>query len=56
MLKFLAANFGTIIIAAILLLIVVLIVINLVGKKKKGQSTCGCGCSDCPSSDMCHKK
>ena len=56
MLKFLTANLGTIVVCAVLLLIVVLIVINLINKKKKGQSTCGCGCDNCPSSGVCHKK
>lgn len=55
MLPFLAANLGTIIVSAVLLLIIVLIVRNLFGKKKKGQSSCGCGCSDCPSASVCHK-
>ncbi len=56
MLAFLTANLGNIIVSLALIVIVTLIVVNLVGKKKKGQSTCGCGCSNCPSAGMCHKQ
>ena len=53
MLNFLAANLGNIIVSAILILMVALVIVNLVRKKKKGQTTCGC--SHCPSAGICHK-
>ena len=56
MLEFLMANLGNIFVGALLVLILALIIMNLIGKKKKGQSTCGCGCSNCPSAGMCHKQ
>ena len=56
MLAFLAANWGNIIVMAVLALVIVLIVRNLIGNKKKGKSSCGCGCSNCPSAGMCHKQ
>ncbi|MBS5481224.1 MAG: hypothetical protein KHX46_08840 [Clostridiales bacterium] len=33
-----------------------LVVIKLRRDHKKGTSPCGCGCDNCPSSGMCHKK
>ena len=56
MLNFLAANLGNIIVSAILILMVALVIVNLLRKKKKGQTTCGCGCSNCPSAGICHKQ
>jgi hypothetical protein len=55
MLNFLAANLGNIIVSAILILMVALVIVSLVRKKKKGQTTCGCGCEKCPSAGICHK-
>lgn len=46
---------GTIITAAVLLAVVGLIVRSLIVNKKKGKSSCGCGCDKCPSSSICHK-
>ena len=54
MLAFFTENLATILIGLILLLIVAAIVIHLVRKKKRGQSSCGCGCSSCPLSSSCH--
>ncbi len=49
------SNLATILISLALLAIVVCIVWRLVLGKKKGKSSCGCGCENCPSSHMCHK-
>ncbi len=56
MLSFLAENWGTILVAVIVLAIVFLAVFSMYRKHKKGESSCGCGCSKCPSSGICHKK
>lgn len=56
MMEFLAANFGTIIVGAVVLAIVVLIIVKMVKDKKKGKNSCGCGCSNCPSAGICHKR
>lgn len=56
MLGFLAANWGSILIGAILAAVIVLIVVKLFRNKKKGKTSCGCGCEQCLSSGMCHKK
>ena len=54
MLEFLAANLSTILISIVLLAIVVLISIHLVLEKKRGQSSCGCGCAHCAMQGACH--
>lgn len=56
MLTFLQNNWGTILVIFVLAFIVALIVTKLVRDKKKGKSSCGCGCANCPSQGMCHKK
>lgn len=55
MLSFFAENWGTLLIGALVLLAVILIVVRLHGNRKKGKSSCGCGCDNCPSAGMCHK-
>lgn len=49
------ANLATILIALVLLAVVVCIVWRLIRNRKKGKSTCGCGCENCPGSQFCHK-
>ena len=56
MLMWLCQNAATIIICAVLAAVVILIIISMVRGKKKGESTCGCGCKACPMSDSCHQK
>ncbi|HHT16908.1 MAG TPA: FeoB-associated Cys-rich membrane protein [Papillibacter sp.] len=53
---FIVNNLGTIIVGAVLLVIVGLIIASTVKRKKRGQSTCGCECSGCPSASVCHKQ
>ena len=52
----LSDNLGTIIISLILLLVVGLVIYKMISDKRKGKSSCGCGCSNCPSSSFCHSK
>ena len=54
MLDWISANLATVIICAVLIAVVAAIIVNMAGKKKKGKSSCGCGCSDCPMSGSCH--
>ncbi|MBQ1396914.1 MAG: FeoB-associated Cys-rich membrane protein [Clostridia bacterium] len=54
MMNFLTENIGTIIVCLILLAIVALAVRHLVVNKKKGKTSCGCGCANCPSAGICH--
>lgn len=53
---FLAENWGTILVGAVVACAVVLVVVKLYRDKKHGKTSCGCGCDNCPSSGMCHKK
>ncbi len=55
MLDWLANNIGTIVVTIILAAIVAVIVYRMVKDKKKGKSSCGCGCANCPMSGKCHK-
>lgn len=54
MLAWISANIATVIICAVLVIIVAAIIIGMVRDKKKGKSSCGCGCSSCPMSGSCH--
>ena len=56
MLNWLKVNIGTIIVCAILILIVAGVIISMIRDKKKGKSSCGCGCSGCPMSGSCHSR
>lgn len=56
MLAFLKENLSTIIIGLIVLAVVVSLVVKLIRDKKKGKSSCGCGCEHCATSEVCHKK
>ena len=49
-------NIPTVIICVALAAVVALIVAKLVRDKKKGRSSCGCGCEHCAMSDACHSK
>lgn len=53
--SFIVDNLGTILVSAGLLAIVILIIANLT-KKKKTTGSCGCGCSGCSLSSVCHKE
>lgn len=56
MLAWLSQNIATIIICAVLIGIVAAIIVGMVRDKKKGKSSCGCGCSGCSMSGSCHPK
>lgn len=55
MLAWLTENIATIIICAVLIAVVSAIIVSMIKNKKKGKSSCGCGCADCPMNDNCHK-
>ncbi len=46
----------TVIVAAVIGIVFVAIVVSEIVKRKKGKNSCGCGCSGCAMSDVCHKK
>ena len=49
-------NLSTIIVCIVLIAVVVLIINKMMKDKKKGNSYCGCGCSNCAMSGKCHGK
>ena len=54
MLSWIAANLANIVIVLVLLLIVAGIIAKLIRDKKKGRSSCGCGCEHCAMHGECH--
>lgn len=56
MMTWLAANFGTILVGLIILAVVAAVVRGMVNDRKKGKSSCSCGCAGCPHSGSCHPK
>lgn len=49
-------NWVTILIAAVVAAVFLAIVIKGIVNKKKGKSSCSCGCSGCALKDTCHSK
>lgn len=45
----------TFLICAALVAVVALIIVRLVRNKKRGRTSCGCGCANCPMSASCHR-
>ncbi len=56
MLAWISKNIATILICLVLIIITAVIIAGIVRDKKKGKSSCGCGCADCPMSGTCHNK
>ncbi len=54
MLIWLQNNLSTLIVGVVLLAIVALVCLSMVRNKRKGKSSCGCGCKDCALSGKCH--
>ncbi len=54
--EWLAANLASVLIALGLVGIIALVVLIMRRDKKKGKSSCGCGCENCPMSGSCHKE
>ena len=53
-LRLLSQYGGTVLVCAVLVALVALIVTYMIRNKKKGKSSCGCGCTGCPMSGKCH--
>ena len=56
MFEWISENIATILICAVLLAVVAFIIAGMVRDRKKGKSSCGCGCAKCPMSGSCHSK
>lgn len=54
MFEWIMQNLPTIIICSVIAAVVALIIIHMVKDKKRGKSSCGCGCSACAMKDCCH--
>lgn len=54
MLLWIQENISTIIIAAVILAAAGLIIASMIRNKKKGKSSCGCGCENCAMRGSCH--
>ena len=52
MLAWISENIATIIICAVLITVVGSIIVGMICYRKKGKSSCGCGCTSCPMSDL----
>lgn len=47
---------ATVLIAGIIFALMALVIVKQIKKAKNGESSCGCGCSNCSSSSACHGK
>lgn len=47
---------ATVIITLVIAVISAMIIVNKINKSKNGQGSCGCGCSGCAMSNICHKE
>lgn len=56
MLTFLKENLSTIIIGLIIFAVIAGIIAKMLTDKKKGKTSCDCGCENCPSAGICHEK
>lgn len=56
MLAWVIENLSTLIISAILIAAVTAVVLSMIRGRKKGKSSCGCGCADCALRSSCHSE
>ena len=56
MLSVFSENIGSIAVLLALALIIGLVAFKVIRDKKRGKSSCGCGCGSCPMSKECHSK
>ncbi|WP_295090385.1 FeoB-associated Cys-rich membrane protein [uncultured Ruminococcus sp.] len=52
----LSGNIGTILVGLLVCGLVVLAVGKLVRDRRRGKSSCGCSCSQCPNSGICRRE
>ena len=55
MLAFISDNIATVIICAVLIAVVAAIIVGMAKYRKKGKSSCGCGCAGCPMNGSCRR-
>lgn len=56
MLVWLQNNWGNIVILSVIALIVGAIIFSYIRAKRKGKSTCSCGCGQCAMQGICHEQ
>ncbi len=56
MLAWISENIATILLCVVLIAVVGSIIVGMICNRKKGKSSCGCGCAGCPMSNSCHPK
>ncbi len=56
MLSWLTENISTVLISFVLIAVVAGIITFMIKNKKRGKSSCGCGCAGCPINGSCHQK
>ena len=56
MMLWLAHNIGTVIVTMVLAAAVTFVIVKTVKDRKKGASSCGCGCGGCALKNRCHPK
>lgn len=56
MVQWLTDNLGNILISLLLAAVVILAVHKIIKDKRQGKSSCGCNCSHCAMSGVCHYK
>ncbi len=56
MLAWIIENLSTLIVSAILIAAVTAVVLSMIRGRKKGKSSCGCGCADCALRSSCHSE
>ena len=55
MLQWLAGNIGTILVGLLVAGIVVFDIVKIARDRKKGKTSCGCGCANCAMKGACHQ-
>ncbi|MGI5896619.1 MAG: FeoB-associated Cys-rich membrane protein [Oscillospiraceae bacterium] len=56
MLTWLSENISSILIGVVLLAVVAAVILYMVRNRRKGKSSCGCGCAGCSMNGCCHQK
>ncbi len=55
MLEFLSQNVGSILILLAVAAVIGALLFGFIRNKRRGVSSCSCGCSDCPMSKSCQQ-
>ncbi len=55
MVSFIIENTGTIIVCLVIAVLVCAAVVKIIRDRKKGRSSCSCGCTECSLSESCKK-